>query len=418
MNLKIYQNLNKRKQRIYNLLIFLLSPFFTIIYLIRNFSKISNPKILIILLSGFIGFAYFVSPGGDINRYIQFFQDYNKSLSQLTYEIFYGYGQDSKNLDYYLDFISLILKPITNNVNVFLITLGLKFGVFYSKYLLTILDSIENVNFITGVFIFIFIIAINPQLGINSRFYAASACSLAGFYSYFLENKKSGLLLILLSVFIHFGVVGFIILYVVFYLLKNKPLITLIIALASFVISGIDLSSFASSFANIGFLGVSQKLESYTGEGMQNRFELRFGEEAIWFMKYRARFFFSSALILLSYFYFTKVKITDIRTRYLFVAALLAVAFWNLTNSFPMVYRYEPLLVIVIASFFVHFNGNFILTRKQKLVQYLIIPLLIIYPIISFRTFLGAIPVHFFISNPIVEGFLESSKDIYTLLMP
>lgn len=411
------QKIKNRKQSAFNIFIFLLNPFLTIIYLIRRFSKISNPRTLITLFSGFVGFAYFVSPGGDINRYIQFFQHYNKTLFQFANDLFYGYGQDAKKLDYYLDFVSFIIKPITSNVNVFLIMLGLIFGIFYSKYLVIILKGIKNVNFITGLYIFFFIIAINPSLGINSRFYVASACSLAGFYGYFLKDQKKDILLILLSIFIHLGVIGFIALYIVFYLVKNKPLAALIIALVSLGISGIDFSSYATSLSGLGFSGVEDKLVGYTSERSQDRYDVRFGDESVWFMKYRARFFFSAALILLGYFYFNKVKKLDSSTRYLFVAALLAISFWNLINTFPMVYRYEPLLVVVIASFFVQLNGRNVLSLKQRLVQYLLIPLMIIFPAISFRTFLGAIPVHFFISNPIVEGFMESSKDIYTFLI-
>lgn len=79
-----------------------------------------------------------------------------------------------------------------------------------------------------------------------------------------------------------------------------------------------------------------------------------------------------------------------------------------------MIYRYEPLLVVMISSFFIQLNGNYTLSREQKKIQYLIVPFMWLFAFISFRTFLGAIPLHFFISNPFVEAFLESSADVYS----
>lgn len=411
-------DLSSRKEKSFlNLIVFMISPFLAILNLIINYSKIYNKRALIVLISGFIGFSYFITPTKDINRYISFFVNYNESFSSFLSGIGNRFTEDKGSVDFYLDIISLILRNFTDNVNVFLLTLGLVFGLFYSNYIVFILNSVKRNNVLCGFFIFSFIIAINPSLAINSRFYVASACSILGFYNFFLKGKSSSLLLVALSLIIHFGTLPFIIIYLLVYLTRNKPIIAIIITCLSLTISGLNFSSYSSYFSGLGLSALEYKVTSYTSERSQERFETRFGEESTWFLKFRSRTFFTSAFLLLIYFYRVKFKEFDLFGKRLFILAMFCIAFWNLINSFPMIYRYEPGLVVMISSYFVYLNGSFNLNYRQKKYQYFLLPFLALYPIISFRTFLDALPIHFLVSNPFTEAFMESSKNIYNFFI-
>lgn len=395
-------------------LLFLLNPVLMVLFLIRNYQKVPNRKSLIVLFSGFVGFAFYYLPGHDITSYVNDFNNFSYSLSQWIRNIPVAYKTRGARIDFYIDFVSYITKLFTDNSRVFIIMLGLIFGYFYANYLDLIIKEIKKKNLLVGIYLFFFVVGMNPQLGINYRFHAAGAILLYGFYQFYLFDKKNYILLVFLSVMVHSGMVAFIVLFLGIYLLRKSPLSALIILIISFFLSGIDFSGLASIFSKWGLGGFETKVDIYTSARSQDRYTRIYVSGGDWFFNLKARLYFIPVAILLVFFYIKRYKQFDSKTKLLFIASMLAASFWNFINSFPMAYRYEPLIVVLISSFFLVLNSNYKLLIGEKTIQYLGLSIMSLYIVVSFRLFLQEIPAHFLLSNPFLEGFLTSETDIYS----
>lgn len=411
---------NSKKNLIAFWIIFLINPLLSVLMMLRERNFVSRGKNILWLYTGFIAAAMMVRPGSDLERYVEQFHLFGASFDVLIGSLSSLYTQgattSAARMDIYLDVVMFFVKLIGDYSMLFVVVLGLIFGFFYSRYLALIINQVDGMrwNFFSYLFLLIILFSINPFMGIGQRYFTAAVVLMYAGFLYIFDNKIMYIILMLGSVLIHVGILPLVFMFLIMGFVKRRGNIVFVVFLASFFISTIDFSAYGELFASQGAQGIENKLDSYTSENAADNYQTRFREGA-WHLAWAPRFFkFSASFLIVLWYFFNKTNRNVIPT-YVFNTAFFPIIFWNLMASFPMIYRYEPVFVVMVSVslFWVFKYFEFF---KFKRVAYLCVPFLVLFALVKMKILLGALPYYIAFSNPILIAFLETDISLDSVL--
>ncbi len=237
-----------------SILLFLLWPFFAIIFAINNYKAIWA-KDIIWLFVIFYGFTMTIHNVGeetnDANRYRDKF--ISMSAKEINYEVIIAtfYNEEEQSVDILETIIIFLLSRATNSYHILFAIFGLIFGYFYSRNIWYLIDRtgirILPVN-IPIIFTFAFIVGFWGITGF--RFWTATHMFLYGALPFLFEGKKKYLLVSGLSVFMHFSYLlplGILLIYI---FAGNHTKLYFFLFIGTFFIKELDLTQVGDLLTN------------------------------------------------------------------------------------------------------------------------------------------------------------------------
>lgn len=229
-----------------SIIIFLLWPFFAIIYAIRNY-KAAWAKDIIWFFIIFYGFTMIIHNVGeetiDANRYR------SKFIAMAGKEVNFAdvtatfYNAEEQSLDIFETIIIFLLSRVTGNYHVLFALFGLIFGYFYSRNIWYLIDRAGRkivADNIPIILTFAFIVGFWTINGF--RFYTATHMFLYGVLPFLFEGKKKYLWVSALSVFMHFSYLLPLGILAIYLLPGNRTTLYFILFIGTFFIKELDLT--------------------------------------------------------------------------------------------------------------------------------------------------------------------------------
>lgn len=280
--------------------------------------------ILFVLLYGFLMDTD--SVGADLYRYLRMLKTADSPMKAILDYL----NRDST--DIYRSLSISIISLFTHNGHILMAWFGLVLGFFMSKSL-KFFRCEDTVSFI---FIFIIIgLSIHGLAGV--RHITAFWLFFYGLNIYIVDNKSSGLLIMLSSTLIHFSFLMMVAMLIPFYFLKNRTRLCIIIFLVSFIFSIPSISQIISSLASNLGSAFESRASTYS---LQNTIYVeslqKMHEKAYWFIQYKTQILLLGLLCFGLVLYLKRKTITLCEKEiYLINFFLLMFAFRNIVVDIP-----------------------------------------------------------------------------------
>lgn len=381
-------NVNKKN----SILLFLLWPFFALVYAIRNY-KASWAKDIVWFFVIFYGFTMTIhndpnsESTADANRYRDKFT--MMAARDITWEELTAtfYDTEEQSLDIIEAIIIFLLSRVTANTNVLFAVFGLIFGYFYSRNIWFLIDRVRHKIVPANIPIivtFAFIVGIS---GINGfRFWTATHMFLFGVLPFLFSGKKKYLWVSALAVLMHFsfllplGILG------IYLLAGNRTILYFVILITTFFIKELDLTQ-VGDFLTINLPDIFlPKVKSYTNvdyaEGLQQQLI-----NVNWYVKLYSEALKWSVVIFLIVIFITGQKFLSKNRNYnsLFSFTLLFYSVANILSLVPSGDRFlslSNLFAVALIFFYVQFAPR---GKALKRLIPVAVPALALFSIVSIR---------------------------------
>ncbi len=363
-------------------LVFLLSPIFA---LFLSFFKYKEnwPKNIVWFFSSFYGFTFVIgNKSSDINRYKSSFDELLNS--QLNFFGYLGKLIAKGETDFLQQSIFYFLSKTTSNFSYVLLIIGLIYGYFLSRniwYVLSLNKLKLSKIAILMILVFSFLFAV---WDINvMRFTLAAQIFFYGIFNYVINKKKSGLLFVFISPFMHFSFTIAIGVFLLHQILGNITKLFFIFFIISFTISEINLEVFKNQFGLLPEI-YSEKTEDYINEEYKEQ-----KDEMTENKNFNGKFYQSSLKwsvgILLSFIYLNRKKIKgNISLENLLAFTLLFIAIFNILSVIPSMNRFQFMgYLFAFALFCSFFNG--VVNKNEKIIIIICTPFILFYFFIKLR---------------------------------
>jgi hypothetical protein len=259
-------NINTNKKN--SIIIFLLWPFFALIYAIRNY-KASWAKDIIWFFVIFYGYTMTVHDTGERTRDTNRYRD--KFLIMAATEVSFSditatfYNAEEQSLDVIETIIIFLLSRVTNNYHILFALFGLIFGYFYSRNIWYLIDRAGRKIVPANIPIILTFSLIVGFSSINGfRFWTATHMFFYGVLPFLFEGKKKYLWISVISIFMHFSYIIPLFIFVGYLIGGNRSTLYFILFVATFFLKELDLGAvrnFLTSHLPAMFL---PKVNTYT----------------------------------------------------------------------------------------------------------------------------------------------------------
>jgi hypothetical protein len=395
------------------LLLWLLNPFISAIYLFRNMKWV--PEIApYLMLSFFFGFSFVLAPnsGADSTRYAYELELLNES--QATFDTYFSqlYSEEGTKLDIYQPLLTWCVSKFTGNYQWLFGIYAMVFGYFWFKAIQlarSILPEKLNLFF---VLLLIFFALINPIWPINGvRMWTAVGIFFYGLLQLHYLNSKKGYIFLVLTIFVHFSLTIALALYVLFRFFPAKNFRFLfVLYVLTFFIGELDLGAIRRYFELLP--GFVQSRKSYLNEefaeGLVESTEQLASHIRLYqnLLKYIIVFMVSWMYIMIF-----KIKGTAAvnRFNYFFSLALVFSIFSNLASQIPSGGRFVVLSNLLVIFCFIWFLSKEVkgyIPSSLKSFCLLVLAFIIIVQIRIGTDYFGAFLI---IGNPIANLFIQDT---------
>ena len=387
---------------IYVLLVFIIFPLLALYISIKKYKELWA-KNIVWLFCGYYGYTFVLgNKSSDINRYKSIFESHSNRHS--GFEEFFNSLLREDKLDFIQPMLSYLTSILTGNFHVFLMIIGLIFGFFLSRNIWSVLSLAEKRPLWYGIlfiFIFTFIFAI---WDINvMRFTMAAQIFFYGAFNHFINNKRWGILFIILSPLMHFSFSIAIGVYLIYKLFGNITKLYFACFLVSFAISELSLDVFKSQIRFLPQIYI-EKSEGYINEDYKEH-----KDEMTENKNFRGKFYQSSlkwsGAILLVFIYFNRKKIKgNISVENLLAFTLLFTAIFNVLSVIPSMNRFQFVgYLFAFTLFYSFFNG--VLNNNEKRIIVICTPFLLFFFFMKLRIGLEFTGIFTMLGGPISALF-------------
>lgn len=323
-------------------------------------------------------------PGVDAYRYalnlqanaLLPFSDFSKVLS--------GLNSDT-TVDFFEPFISFILSRITNHHSIYFAVWAIIFGFFYLKSIQLLYERLKNNVGWNSMIVFIFFILILPITFISGvRMWTAAWIFFYGAYHVVLDRNPRFLLVTMSACLVHWSFLSVNAVLLVYYLLGNRNVIYVPLALLSFYLPHLLTPFLRVLSLRLG--GAYQaRFSSYSSEGYILTVNESSAQDA-WFMTIGSDLVFYFLIIAIAAIQLlNRQLVQDRRERNLFSFLMLFLAFVNFAMPIPSFGGRFQRVFFLFATLYVFMY--FIKTDKQKLDPLLVLGLfpMLLYAAINLR---------------------------------
>lgn len=403
-DVQVWMLKNKREEGILYYLGFLLWPFGAMIASMRYYDK-PWAKNIFWLFCVFFGFTFIVGEdvgdSADSIRYAQLLVEYAQTKMTFPELSRSFYNESAGFTDIAQPLITYIVSRFTRNPTILFAVFGLIFGYFYSRNLSYIMNQVRGkINFIVALFIMTFAL-INPIWNINGfRMWAAGQIFIFGTLPYIIEGNKKRLIWSFISVFFHFSFLFAIAILGLYLLVKNRPTIFLVFFILTSFIRELDLSQVQSVLSFLPDV-FQTKVYSYTNQDYADLISTS-SRYFNWYIPYSLRglTWTCYAIILVFYFVCRKHYLQNKMIMSLFSFCIL---FYSASNIFSLVPSGDRFLVIANCFMFAFFVlvASMIKIKSLLFVNFLSLPLLILFCIVSIRIGMDYFGLVTIVGNPV-----------------
>lgn len=394
----------QKSDSIWMLILFLINPFFSLIFSIRNyFSKYS--KNIILLFCGFYGFTFFpVRDSMDSFRhranFVEWAGEANLTFDQFTTRL---YSDDVKYVDVFMPLLKFVVSRFTDDVSVFSCILGLLFGFYFSRNIWTLIEySKEKLSNYLILTVVTFAFIIGPWEINSFRFWIAAQMFVYYGYRYLVLKKKRHLIGLLVTPFIHFGFFFTIIIFGAYKLIGNRPRVYFIMLMAALVLNNFPIFNVQSMIPQTSLEGINKKTSSYTSEGyIEERAEA--ATALNWYVAFKVKPL-TYTTFLIAFFLFLKRRKELLKSQFLslfcFTIFLMSISF-AIMGEVPTFFRYFRLSLLLFYGFLFLFLANADQTWYKKFYR-LHLVVAVFFMIIEVRIWFDTATIDTFISNPLI----------------
>lgn len=230
------------------LILFLVSPLFSMIYSLKNYQYKSS-KYLLWFFIPYLGYSLQITDSyiGDAVRYREHFYEYiaTKRSILALFDVLFA---DSQNLEIVERLISISVGKFTDNYHFLFCAYGFVFGYFFSSNFEYLYKKIDSTKLPYTTFLTIILFFVIPPWYINGfNFWCASQIFLYGILPCLIDNNYKYLVFIFISPLVHFSFYIIIIVSLGFLLVKNRNMFIFYLFCLSFIfVYVLTPSSFAS----------------------------------------------------------------------------------------------------------------------------------------------------------------------------
>lgn len=320
---------------------FLLSPFLSIPFILIQL-KLGRDKYMALLISilvGLLSFSYVPTFSDDKVRYIERYNEFKFFNYLDLWSYFKRVGRPDFIFDHFIFFFSKV--SISFNYLFFIITFFTVLLIFNFIRKIAISEFHGQFNFSISIVLLILFSFSIPDLLSGIRFNLALSIFIwAIYYIFNSDNKMKGLLLMLLTILLHFSFSFFIIPLVLVYFWPKKISLRLVLAF-SLVFVFLPKEFLLNIF---GFLSLPENYLNKASLYLEN--EVEFSDNAI-ILRYISQLWL---LFVVYYFVFVNKE----RRSKLYYMVVISIAVVNITYAVPLVFnRYLILLKLLTTTFFI-----------------------------------------------------------------
>jgi hypothetical protein len=398
------------RNRIYIILIYILSPLLALLVAIKNY-KSTWAKNIVWLFVAFYGYTMVISNEGiDANGYRDSFLQ--MAQSELTFEDFISqlYNENSSYVDIAQPLISYVVSIFTTNFKVLFLVYGLIFGFFYSRNIWYIIEKAgPKIRKETILFIFVFAFIIGFWQINGFRMWTAAHIFFYGAVQYIFDKKKKGFLIAALSIFVHFSFTLPVLLLILYTLVRNRTHLYFFTFIATFFISEINYGFVSEILANIIpdiFLG---KVSGYTNEEYASQLKMTI-QNTSWHAKYYSIALKWVIVTFLCIMYFRGLNYLKsykaLHALYSFTLLFLAVS--NILSLMPSGGRFTTVAnLFAITTIFIFLQNIRSGPLFNNVLKISIVPLLF-YCVVALRLGFDTIGTVTLLGNPIISLFIDT----------
>lgn len=334
-------------------MLFLLWPILAVAQSCKNLDK-KYAVLIVTMFFGLFGLTMIFSATTDAARYESSFVNVAQKPFSDFFNIVSGlYSDEGVKPDFVMDLITFIVSRFTTNAHIFFMVLGLVFGWMVTKNLsLFYKIYLSNRNIIGLMFLIMMAVNLSPGRILSFRHYLALAIFVYGIYKYFTSEEYIYLVVIAMTVFVHFAYLMIVPLFFLYKYIGNRNKLFYLLIVLSFLFSdqvsglirtyGGDLDNSLSNVVN-GYTN-AKYLDRVSGY-QENRNVVLNG-----YMRWTTLFFLVAIV-----FHKIKYKIFDPVSERLYSFALVLFIFVNFTTGMESISnRFSIVFQVFVCIFFIH----------------------------------------------------------------
>jgi hypothetical protein len=396
----------------YFLLLWLINPFLSGVFLIRRMSAVDQIYPFL-FLSFFLGISFVIAPesGADSVRYAQELK--NLHANSISFFDYVGgiYTEESTKLDWYQPAITWLVSRFTRNFQWLFGIYAVVFGYFWFKSLLMVRNWMPSDLSPLLWLTLIFLALINPIWSINGvRMWTAVQVFFYGILLIYFSKDKKGYAFLFFSIFIHFSLSIAVIVYFIFRLFPFKNIsILFVLYIITFFVGELNLAQIREFFEQLP--GFMQSKKGYLNEEyvqnmknakMQYAFHIQFYRSVL---KYLMLFFCT--------FLYLKYKKGEKELSLFFIQffslALFFSIFSRILSNIPSGGRFGVLSNLLMTTSFLFYlvkseGSNLSLYYSRVLMVFLLFLV-----VVQVRTGMDYIGLLFFVGNPVLNFMVEDT---------
>lgn len=398
------------KNKSYHLIYFLLHPFFSLIYYLKNFRK-KNAKNVIWLFTVFFGFTLAIgkeSQGSDIVGYMEEIPLLHGKVFSLSTAVKYFLA--SGEIDIVRTFLSILVSRFTDNGYYLVIVFAIIFGYFFSRNMWFVLDRLKGKlkPFIVLLIIVLFLVVPIWFLG-GFRFWTAAHVFTYGCLHYFYNYEPKKVIWAILTPFLfHFAFLLPLFLLLLHMISGSKLKLYYFFFLLSLLVSEINIGLFNTYIESYAPEILQERTESYRSETALEKLERKQTmNTTVWYAEYQNKFlswpvFF---ILIVGYWKFKKFINNDMQLRTIFSFSFLFLGVSNIMANLPSGGRYQSVALLFALSALIIYlqNKNYDKTITNILVMSS--PLLSLFVVVSIRESFYLMSFMTILGNPLFAIF-------------
>ena len=409
-------------ERKYSLILFLIWPFFSIIYAIRNYRAIWA-KDLVWFFVIFFGFTLTIiladsDEQSDGSRYRDKFvamagQQVNfDNISVLFYD------EDSQVLDVIETIVIFTVSRFTDNYHVLFAVFGLIFGYFYSRNIWYLIDRIgkriatENIPIILT---FAFVVGFWEINGF--RFWTATHIFLFGALPYLFEGKKSHLWFAVVAVFMHFSFILPLLILGFHIIAGKKTPFYFVLFVLTFFVKELNLTQLGELLtANLPEIFLP-RVKGYVNEGYASDLSAVYAKANWYVVFYQLALKWSIASLMAGIFFYGKAFLKANKNfDRLFSFVLLLYSIANIFSLVPSGGRFLALSNLFALAFIFFYIQYAPKTKTIKRLMSLAVPALLLYATVALRIGIQDMGILCIVGNPILRIFINAEVTVLAVL--
>ena len=397
------------KLSVYVWILFLISPFLSLIISIRNY-KVFWAKNVAWAFIVFYGFNFVIFDElMDANRYAENFVIlHNKEITLDNFLSSLLSDEESTYLDFASPVIIFITSRFTDNPTFLFAVFAMVFGYFYTRNLWYLLEKVEEKILFLSVLVFAIASLVIPFWSMNGfRFWTASHIFIYGLLPFLFEGRQTRHLLIAsISILFHFSFIVPVAILLSTYFFSINIRILFYLFLSTFLISSVNLQALQEFLMQYAPAILQKKLQSYVNQDYADSLESA-RQASKWFIILRSEFTSYFALILTSILYYTKLE--TIKSNKAFFAVFAFILYYSLiANLLCLIPSGGRFLQI---SYFLLYGFIFLLLTKYysealwlRRVVCLALPLILFFIIFQLRIGFQTMNILLIVGNPLISA--------------